>query len=287
MTAAARPTTMAHLDAGAVEYRLVYGQKPAVIVFHGGHMRAGLALGEDVFVSAGHAVLVPSRPGYGRTPLSTGTSAAGFADVVGELCRHLQIEHAAAVVGISGGGPAAMTMAARHPRLVQRLILQSAVGVLPWPDRTTRLGANLVFAPATERVTWTGVRALMRVAPTIGLRSLLRRLSTQPIGEVMAALGDEHRATLIALFSQMRSGRGFINDLRSTPDVTSEITQPTLVIASPRDGAVPFTHAESLAARINGAELIPSQANNHFIWLGDDYPAIADKIRSFLTNVAG
>jgi pimeloyl-ACP methyl ester carboxylesterase len=142
MTAAARPTTMAHLDAGAVEYRLVHGRKPAVIVFHGGHMRAGLALGEDVFVSAGHTVLVPSRPGYGRTPLSTGTSAAGFADVVEELCRHLEIEHAAAVTGISGGGPA-------------------------------------------------------------------------------------------------------------------------------------------------DAELIPSQANSNFIWLGDDYPAIADTIRSFLTNVAG
>jgi pimeloyl-ACP methyl ester carboxylesterase len=287
MTAAARPTTMAHLDAGAVEYRLAHGRKPAVVVFHGGHMRAGLALGEDVFVSAGHTVLVPSRPGYGRTPIGTGTSAAGFAGVVEELCRHLEIEQAAAVVGISGGGPAAMTMAARHPRLVQRLILQSAVGFLPWPGRATRLGANLVFAPAAERVTWAGVRTLMRVAPTIGLRSLLRSLSTEPVGEVMAALGDEHRATLIALFSQMRSGRGFINDLRSTRDVTCEITQPTLVVASPRDGAVPFTHAESLAARINGAELVPSQANSHFIWFGDDYPAVADTIRTFLTDAAG
>jgi hypothetical protein len=92
---------MAHLDAGAVEYRLVHGRKPAVIVFHGGHMRAGLALGEDVFVSAGHTMPVPSRPSHGRTPIGTGTSAAGFAGVVEELCRHLEIEHAAAIVGIS------------------------------------------------------------------------------------------------------------------------------------------------------------------------------------------
>ena len=48
---------------------------------------------------------------------------------------------------------------------------------------------------------------------------------------------------------------------------------------------MPFTHAEALTARINGAELVPSRANSHFIWLGDDYPAIAERIRSFLKAV--
>ena len=69
--------------------------------------------------------------------------------------------------------------------------------------------------------------------------------------------------------------------------MTSQITRPTLVIASPRDGAVPFTHAEAIAARVSGAELVPSQADSHFIWFGADYPAIADTIRTFLTDVAG
>jgi hypothetical protein len=41
-----------------------------VVIFHGGHVRAGLALGEEVFAEAGYTLLVPSRPGYGRTPLS-------------------------------------------------------------------------------------------------------------------------------------------------------------------------------------------------------------------------
>src|SRR5262245_22679412 len=120
-------TTLAVLSGGTVEYRLDRRDGAVVLVFHGGHVRAGLALGEDVFVGAGCTVLAPSRPGYGRTPVSTGGSVAGYTDVVRALCADLRITRVAAVVGISGGGPTAATMAARHPDLVERLIMISAV----------------------------------------------------------------------------------------------------------------------------------------------------------------
>ena len=122
-----RPTTMARLPAGTVEYRLERRGEAVVVVFHGGHVRAGLAVGEDVFAAAGCTLLAPSPPGYGRTPLTTGTSVEGFTDVVRALCADLGIIRITAVVGISGGGPTAATMAARHADLVERLILISAV----------------------------------------------------------------------------------------------------------------------------------------------------------------
>ncbi|MER6944244.1 hypothetical protein ABT294_09495 [Nonomuraea sp. NPDC000554] len=75
MTTVERDTTIAHLRAGAVGYRLERRDQAAIIIFHGGHMRAGLALGKEVFSAAGYTVLVPSRPGYGKTPLQTGTSS--------------------------------------------------------------------------------------------------------------------------------------------------------------------------------------------------------------------
>ncbi|MGH8999583.1 MAG: alpha/beta fold hydrolase [Acidimicrobiia bacterium] len=80
----------------------------------------------------------------------------------------------------------------------------------------------------------------------------------------------------------MRSGQGFLNDLRPTPDVTAAVAQPALVIATRKDGGVPFTHAESLAATIRHAQLVESQADTHFIWFGDDWPTIAQTIRAFL-----
>ncbi|MGI8334326.1 alpha/beta fold hydrolase [Actinomadura scrupuli] len=273
---------MARLPAGPVEFRFEARGDAAVIVFHGGHMRAGLALGEDVFAALGYTLLVPSRPGYGRTPLRTGTSPTGFADVTARLCEHLGIDRVAAVVGISGGGPTAVTMAARHPELVGRLILESAVSFLPWPDRRTRLGAHVVFSAVTEKLTWGLVHTLMGLAPATGLRFMLRELSTEPARDVLAALSDADRATLVTLFSHMRSGRGFLNDLKSTPDVTSQVTQPTLVIAGRRDAAVPFAHAQSLAGGIPHAELLAAESAGHLIWCADDYTVIADRIRRFL-----
>ncbi|MFF4546066.1 alpha/beta fold hydrolase [Streptomyces sp. NPDC001435] len=253
-------------------------------------MRAGLTLGEEVFADASYSVLVPSRPGYGRTPASTGRSSTGFADVTAALCRRLGIAEVAAAVGISGGGPTAVAMAARHPGLVERLILQSAVGPLPWPDRRTYLGSKVVFAPGRERATWALVHALVRRAPDAALRLLLRDLTTLPAADVVAGLRPEHRAELIALFSRMRSGSGFLNDLRDLrtgPDLNSllaDITQPSLVIASRRDGAVSFTHAEALSAGLQRVELVESSADSHMVWFGDDWPTITARVRDFLTS---
>jgi pimeloyl-ACP methyl ester carboxylesterase len=100
-----RPTMIAQLGAGQVEYRLDRRGDEVVLVFHGGHMRAGLALGEEVFAAAGYTVLVPSRPGYGRTPLSTGMSVERYTDVVRALCVHLGNARIAAVVGMSAADP--------------------------------------------------------------------------------------------------------------------------------------------------------------------------------------
>jgi pimeloyl-ACP methyl ester carboxylesterase len=283
-TGVERHTTVVELDTGPIEYRLEQRSDATVVVLHGGHMRAGLALGEDVFADAGYTVLAPSRPGYGQTPLSTGTSVSGFADVTSALCEYLGITEVAAVVGISGGGPTAVTMAARHPDLVVRLILQSAVGWLPWPDRRTRLGAHALFAAATEHATWGAMHTLIRVAPDTGLRLLLGDLTTQPVRDVVAALRAEDRATLLALFSRMRSGRGFINDLHPSPDSTADVGQPTLVIATRKDGGVPFAHAQSLATAIRHAELVESKADSHFIWFGRDWPTIAETMHVFLTT---
>ncbi|MFJ8533563.1 alpha/beta fold hydrolase [Streptomyces sp. NPDC093591] len=283
-----RSTQLAQLGAGAVEFRLERRGPVTVVLFHGGHMRAGLSLGEEVYAEADCSVLVPSRPGYGRTPVSTGRSAVGFADVTASLREHLGITDVAAVVGVSGGGPTAVAMAARHPALGRRLILQSAVGPLPWPDRRTHTAAQVVFAPRTEPVSWALVRTLLRRMPDAGLRMLLRDLTLLTAPSTVAALRPGDRAKLIALLSRMRSGHGFLNDLRelkATEELTrlmAGVAQPSLVIASRHDGAVPFAHAQALAAGLRRAELVESLADSHFIWFGRDWTTISERIHAFL-----
>ncbi|MFF5217887.1 hypothetical protein [Micromonospora sp. NPDC000442] len=120
---------------------------------------------------------------------------------------------------------------------MERLILQGALGPLPYPDRRTRLLARLMFAPRTESVTWGGMRALLRRAPERGLRQLLAGLATLPADQVLAELTPAQRTQLVWLLSRMRSGTGFRNDMRPRDDLTAQVTQPALVIASRRDGA--------------------------------------------------
>ncbi|SEG82503.1 Pimeloyl-ACP methyl ester carboxylesterase [Nonomuraea solani] len=285
---------LARVKRGTVEYRM-HGPdhsdgrsdgpgdgRGTVLVFHGGHMRAQLALGEDVFTEAGFRVLVPSRPGYGRTPLTADFTVAGFADAMARLCRDMGIGQVAAVVGISAGGRTALTMAARHPDLVQRVILQSAVGFLPWPDRLTRLGGRLIFHPRIEAVTWALVRTMIRLAPGPGLRLLTRELSLLPAGQVLARLHPADRALLSDLYASMRSGHGFVADMLPVADCTVDVGQPALLIASRNDRSVPFAHAQSLVAALPRAKLVESHADSHMIWFDPDYRAIAATIRAFL-----
>jgi pimeloyl-ACP methyl ester carboxylesterase len=214
--------------------------------------------------------------------LIAGATVADFADAIARLCRDLGVDQVAAVVGISAGGRTALTMAARHPDLVQRVILESSVGFLPWPDRRTRLGGRIVFHPGVEAVTWALVRQAIRFAPWPALRLLTRDLSLLPVGQVLARLNAADRATLSGLYASMRSGRGFVADMLPVADCTARVDQPTLVIATRNDRSVPFVHAQSLAAAISRAELVESRADSHMIWFSSDYPGIAAQIRTFL-----
>jgi pimeloyl-ACP methyl ester carboxylesterase len=191
-------------------------------------------------------------------------------------------ERATAVARTPAGGRTALMLAARHPHLVERVILQSAVAFLPWPDRLTRLGGRAVFNARIEAGTWALMRSLIRLAPLVGLRLLLRSLSALPARQVLAGLSPAERTTLAALFTQMRSGGGFVADMLPVPDCAAQVGQSALVIATRHDHSVPFAHAESLAAILPNAELVESRADSHMIWFGRDYPRIATKIRDFL-----
>ncbi|MGH8836906.1 MAG: alpha/beta fold hydrolase [Actinomycetes bacterium] len=280
-----RPTAVAPLRAGPVEYRLDRRGDDTVLVFHGGHMRASLPLGETIFEELGYSVLAPSRPGYGKTPLHPDSSPEGFAMATAELCAQLGVQRLAAVLAMSAGGRTGLAMAANYPDLVPRLILEGAVGFEPWPASGRYIGAKVLFNPVWERVVWALVHSLMRWAPSAGLRVMMRSLSTEPAAQAVDGLSEHERATLAGLFARMRSGCGFVTDLdfaRRPMAVT--IAQPVLVIASRGDKAVPLTQAESLKERLDRATLMLADTSSHFLWFGPGSGEVADQIRMFLRD---
>ena len=76
---------------GPIEYRLE-GTGPVLLVLNGGHCSRDMRLSHEKLVSAGFAVLTPSRPGYDTTPAAVGRTAQDAADALATLLDTLAVE---------------------------------------------------------------------------------------------------------------------------------------------------------------------------------------------------
>jgi pimeloyl-ACP methyl ester carboxylesterase len=275
--------TIAHLEQGAIEYRVV-GQGPAVLVLNGGHTHCNSPLGhEPFFLSEGYQLIIPSRPGYGQTPTSTGKSAEAFADALVSLLDKLHVERVIAL-GISGGGPTTLQLAGRHPERVSKVILQNAVTGGVFPGLGIRLGAYVVFNPWVEGLTWAAFRTFARRAPLGALRMMMRSLSCLDPIQVVATMSQEHQRAALDLLLASRSGSGFMNDLHHHCGDVRRITAPTLIIASKYDGSVDASHVSYAADYIPNADVFMSPAESHLLWFSSYNTAIESKMRAFLQS---
>jgi pimeloyl-ACP methyl ester carboxylesterase len=268
------------IDGRAIEYRLERRRDATALILHGAHMSAQCRFGEETFIEAGYSVLVASRPGYGRTAVSAGPSAPEFAIRLAGLCRLLGLRNVT-VIGISLGARSAMTLAAFYPELVQRMILMCPTSFWPWPDGRGRWLAYIAFAPGIQRATWGTLHYLLRKDPDKYLPGILENLSTLDGEVAVRRLGaDIRKITEFLLCCQ--SGRGFMIDLRLPTDVTDEVVQPTLILATRNDGAVSFDHAQYLAATLPDSTLVEVHTPTHLLWLGEGSDHTAAAIQSFI-----
>jgi pimeloyl-ACP methyl ester carboxylesterase len=267
-------------DGHTIEYRLERRGESTVLILHGRHMSARCQFGEDTFLDAGYSVLVTSRPGYGRTAVGAGPSAAEFVVRLAALCRRLDVGEVT-VVGISLGARSALTMAAFYPQLVPRVILMCPTSCRPWPNRRDRLISYAAFAPGVERVTWGMLHRLLRIGSGTHLPGIVANLTTLTGKTAVHRLGEDvGKITKFLLCCQ--SGRGFLVDLRAPTDVSGDVPQPTLILATRNDGAVGFEHAENLAANVPNGTLSEVDTPTHLIWMGEGSERTAAAITSFL-----
>jgi pimeloyl-ACP methyl ester carboxylesterase len=274
-------TQIAHTALGDIEYRAEGKDGPSVLILNGGHMDASIALGEDFFTSRGYSILVVSRPGYGGTPLNTGTTPDGFADVLSELFDQLKMQQAI-VVGISSGGRTAMRFAAKYPDKVQKLILQSANSFASWPDLKTRLIAYIAFNPFTEKYTWQYTHSSLDKNPKAAMKMLFSGLSDMDFEKLVSKLTAEQFETLKQIFMHFRSKHGFMNDLKGIGGDACDVRVPTLIVHSKHDGSVPLSHPKLLSTQIQGSTLYLTDTESHMIWFSKHYPDVEKVMDEFL-----
>jgi pimeloyl-ACP methyl ester carboxylesterase len=274
---------LARTKQGLIEYRSV-GQGSAVLVLNGGHTNCHSPLGHETFFrEQGYQLIVPSRPGYGRTPSSTGKTAEAFADALVSLLDCLQLDQVI-VVGISAAGPTALQLAGRYPERVSKVILQNAAIDGRYASGMIRLGTYVLFNPLLERVIWAAFRGFGRVAPQAALKSMMGGLTCLPIDQVMATMGPDRQQAALAFLQASRSGSGFLHDIHHHCGDLSRVTAPVLVITSKYDGLVDASHATYVQSHIHQTQLFVSEAESHLMWFSAHDHEIQSRMRLFLQS---
>ena len=283
---------------GPVEYDL-RGAGPVVLHMHGGVVAHNSWYLLEYLVEAGYTVLTPSRPGYLRTPLSSGAAPEEQADLMAALLDALRIE-SVAVCGLSAGGPVALQFALRHAHRTCALVLISAVTKQTGlsSDQTNSALGRLVMSPAGQNLAYLLIHWVMTRYPRLALYDLARTETTYP-GKISRRLNRQvlsdpvQRLALTRLADAMVPALprfdGTMNDLQIQqilPNYPLEaIALPTLIVHSRYDGDIPYENATFAAATIPNAELITVDQYGHLLWLGD--PAVTkmwqQRIVQFLT----
>lgn len=230
------------------------------------------------------------RWGYGGSSPHPAGTLARFSDDAEEIANRLGLGRFG-VVGVSGGGPFAVSVAAGLGERVDALALVAPVGQLVggWPVRDLRLFHWNCFCvmprvPGAVRVTFEIYRALLAVAP----RTAVMIASARAKGADRALVADpDVRRSLAKTFAAgLAPGvAGAIQDMRlfsRTWDVDpATITAPTRMWLGTDDCNVPISAARNLARSIPGSETIELAGQGHF-WISKNY----EDVLGWLANAA-
>ncbi|MFH1057721.1 MAG: alpha/beta hydrolase [Pseudomonadota bacterium] len=278
---------------GPVESALQGAAGPVLAVNHGGPggYDQGLVLGRP-FVDQGFRVLAWSRPGYLRTPLGAGRTLAEQADVLAALLDALGISRVA-VMGASAGGPVTLAMGYTHPERVAAMIVECGVALQYGQDfsRAQKVFERLMF---NDPAMWL-YDVYDRLAPESTLRSFIKMESTLDREHVEALVksveADPARAAYLAEMIGTMSPislrqDGLDNDLAQLAAIRElpleGIRAPLLLVHGDHDADVPLAHAQHVAAKVAGAELMVIPDGFHLLAMSDQAPEIAARELAFL-----
>jgi pimeloyl-ACP methyl ester carboxylesterase len=256
---------------GVYEYGDPAGR--AVMTFHGvPSCGAGFAWADAPARERGLRVLAPDRPGIGLSTPLAGCTVKSWPSIVTALADTIAVDRFA-VWGYSGGGPYAVATAAAAPERVVGAAIAAGmgeVGTFATEDEFEKTDRQLlklsVRRPRVARTVLVTTARLATLSPKTAVRSFEKQLSESD-AKVAAGLGEPREA--MATFTQafLRGARGVVDDYRALSgpwgvDFDS-IRVPVRIFHGTADTMVPVRHADELAARIAGAEVVRWPGEGH------------------------
>ncbi len=198
-------------------------------------------------------VVAVDLPGFGSTPLpATPWGTFDYAHCLALFLRKCDLAPCT-LVGHSFGGRVSLALAARHPDLVNKLVLVDSAGIVP--RRGPRYYLRVWTVKATRRVLSLPVLGRIR-EPVL---SRLYRLAGS--SDYNAAQDTILRAILVKVVNE---------DLRR---LLPEIKAPTLLVWGDRDQDTPLADGRLMERLIPDAGLVVFEGAGHFSYLDrlDDF----------------
>jgi pimeloyl-ACP methyl ester carboxylesterase len=249
------------LTASGVRLRLAeLGSGKPIVLLHGPFVDHTCWDGLLPQLAESHRVIAPDLPGFGsseKPPVARfpyGVNA--FAEAITDLYAGLELGPAV-LVGHSLGAAVALTVAARHPELVSRLVLIDALCYGSSASAFGRLAVLPVLGGLALKQLW-GLRGFRRHFE----RSLLgpsARLDPARIERYYAAFNEP--AARASAFATLRA----TTDTRDVAAQTPRVQTPTLVLWGGSDRVWPASFGQRLAREIRGArfELLDTGHSPH------------------------
>ena len=256
---------------GTVEYQME-GTGQVVLIFHGspGGYDQGLAMARFLGLND-FALLTLSRPGYRRTPLSSGKTPESQADLFAATLDALSVSQVV-VIAHSGGGPAALQFVLRYPQRCRGLLLLSA------------LSQNY-----TEEEVYRSLPPLQRLLKRLIDHLIVFDPLLYPLTFLSKCLPEEmhSREFIESLVMNPLSSSGYVNDMTQFKELAvyplQDIVLPTLIVHGTADVDIPFNQAQELADAIPCAQLVVIEGAHHLSTLTSEQAITA--IHCFLEKL--
>lgn len=247
---------LAETSAGPIEYKIYGDEGPIILNFHG--TPGGYDQGTSY---EGVRTLVPSRPGYLRTPLEVGKTPAEQARAFAALLESLNIEKVV-VSGASGGGPSAICFAALFPEKTSALILSMPVSQAWEPPE----GAQSSFMQS-DFLTW-ALASLMKNDSFLKaiLKVIIPDQDTRQLILEDPKKIEGVKGILWSIWPPSKRYPGQENDIMQFQSLAlpaSKIKAPTLIIHGSEDINVPASQSKKLAEQIPGSKLVIMEGVDH------------------------
>jgi carboxylesterase len=234
-----------------------------VVLTHGftGNPRATTPLGRRL-LEAGHTVEVVRLPGHGTTVADMArTRYADWRGAVEEALTRMSAACARVVLaGHSMGGTISLDLASAHPELVD--------------------GVAVINPPLLDRTD-----PLARLAPILQfvMPPVPRDLAGLPSDDV--ARPDVHEGAYDKV--PAKAAQSLIRELPRIRSQLLNLTQPLLVITSPKDHTVPAADSDALVELVGSVDVerLRTERSYHLPQLDWDRPAVEEAVLNFVARV--